>query len=548
MNEDLEQLRRYADSGAEDAFAAVVHRYLPLVYRAALRRLNGDAHRAEDVTQMVFTALARNARSLARRSDLAGWLFTTTRYLAGRAIRTEVRRHAREKEAHMTHSLTTEASPESALAPLHAVLDDVMIELNQVDRQVLLLRYHQGLRLAEIGVQLGLTDNAVQKRMERALDRLKDMLARRGISSTATAVALAFEQQAAVAVPAGLAAAATSAGLTSGAVAAGLAGFSSFLAISKVQFGVIAAVVAAGSAGLVWEHRENTRLRAEVVRQTAAAQAQVAELGKSLDVQSKRAAAAEADVSALLKAVQAAGPSRAAASQPAAGRGNDRNAARAELVNAGTLLLREAKPQDALEKLLGWYREFHAEKADSPECQIVMGLLASLGQSYPAATVALRDLRDTALQKFAAKPADRAQAVEIALLNDRLQEGHRTLSLYDALPVDSSLRQAFAAIAHKSFVEARRYSDAMVGKTFGSMLNELEMNARSNARPTGRDRPYFREQVIEPIARNIEVLTGTGKLDEARTLTEKLLAFDSSDSTRAIIKQHVDRAGQPSAP
>jgi len=65
MTDDLTLLRRYVENQADDAFAGLVQRHLPLVYSAALRRTNGDAHRAHDVAQVVFTALAREAAALA---------------------------------------------------------------------------------------------------------------------------------------------------------------------------------------------------------------------------------------------------------------------------------------------------------------------------------------------------------------------------------------------------------------------------------------------------------------------------------------------------
>jgi hypothetical protein len=52
MTDDHAQLRQYVATGAEDAFVAVVRHYLPLVYGAALRRVGGDAHRAQDVTPL----------------------------------------------------------------------------------------------------------------------------------------------------------------------------------------------------------------------------------------------------------------------------------------------------------------------------------------------------------------------------------------------------------------------------------------------------------------------------------------------------------------
>ena len=87
MTHEPDPLLLYARTHSEDAFTELVQRYLPLVYASALRRVGGDAHRAEDVTQMVFVALARNASSLSRHPNLTGWLFTTTRFLAAKTLR-----------------------------------------------------------------------------------------------------------------------------------------------------------------------------------------------------------------------------------------------------------------------------------------------------------------------------------------------------------------------------------------------------------------------------------------------------------------------------
>ena len=64
MSDDSELLRRYAEARSQDAFAELVQRHLTLVYSTALRQAGGDAHLAQDVTQMVFTDLARKAAAL----------------------------------------------------------------------------------------------------------------------------------------------------------------------------------------------------------------------------------------------------------------------------------------------------------------------------------------------------------------------------------------------------------------------------------------------------------------------------------------------------
>jgi RNA polymerase sigma factor (sigma-70 family) len=543
--EDAEYLRRYAAQGSEDAFAALVQRYLPLVYAAALRRVGRDAHRAEDVAQLVFTALARNARALTKHPDLAGWLFVTTRFLATKAVRGELRRQSREQEATMTDGITSDDSPPQSSEALHAILDDVLMELRQLDRQVLLLRFHRGLRLAEIAAQLGATENAVQKRVDRALDRLKDKLARRGITSTAAALALVCEQQAAVAMPAGLAAAATSAGLVGGVGAGSLWAVSTFMTVSKLQFGIVAAIVVGASAGLVWQVRENSTLRAETATQVAAANARTIELRNQLAALTHRADAAEADAASLRRASQSAAVTQ---STPARSRALvDANDQAKAALNHAFKLTQEGKFQEALDEYLKCYLDL-AGRRGMPSQQIVMNAIERLGRSYAPALIALRELRDTAMQRLQASPGTRELVFEIALLNERLGDGRASMALYDTLPPNDPGRQSIGAIAHKSFVEARRYADALVGKSFGNMLNELDMGIRHSAGQSGQSLANYREFVVSGTLANIEVLAGVGRLDEARVLTDKLLAFDGSEATRAAIKEHVTRATGAASP
>ena len=98
--DSTELLRCYASELSEAAFAALVRQHVDLVYSAALRQVNGDEQVAQDVTQAVFTDLARKAGRLTRHPSLAGWLYTSTRFLAAKTRRTEQRRRTRDQEAH----------------------------------------------------------------------------------------------------------------------------------------------------------------------------------------------------------------------------------------------------------------------------------------------------------------------------------------------------------------------------------------------------------------------------------------------------------------
>lgn len=266
MNDDADLLRQYADHGSEAAFAELVQRHLGLVYHAALRQTGGNAHRAQDVAQEVFTSLARKARSLAQRPTLAGWLHTSTRYAALQSLRTERRRQAREQEV---FAMTDPIHPEASAADweqLKPVVDDALHELNERDRDAVLLRYFEGRSFSEVGAKLAVTEDAARVRVNRALDKLRDLLARRGVTSTAAALSVALAHQAGAAVPAGLATTVTSGALAAGS---GSAFFLTFMNLTKLKIALGIGVAAAGVATMVVKHQENQTLRAEVARLTA---------------------------------------------------------------------------------------------------------------------------------------------------------------------------------------------------------------------------------------------------------------------------------------
>jgi RNA polymerase sigma factor (sigma-70 family) len=199
MPDDAELLRLYAEERSESAFTELVRRHLGLVYSAALRQLDGASHRAEDVTQSVFVDLARNAAALSRRSEIVGWLYTSTRFAALALKRREARREKRERDAHAMHEIN--AGTAENWEHIRPVLDQAMNELAESDRIAILMRFFENGRLADVGQRLGLSEDAARMRIDRALDRLRVRLQRRGISSTQTALAGMLTTQAVLAVP-----------------------------------------------------------------------------------------------------------------------------------------------------------------------------------------------------------------------------------------------------------------------------------------------------------------------------------------------------------
>ena len=243
MNDDADLLRRYVEDGSEPAFTTLVHRHVNLVYAAALRRTNGDPHRAADVAQQVFVALARESRKLSRHTVLPAWLHTATRNSAITLMISEQRRQARETEA-----MTLAAAPAVATNPewdrLRPLLDAAIDELPATDRAAVVLRFLERRPFAEIGAALQVSEDAARMRTDRALEKLRAALARRGITSTAEALGVIVAAQSLVAAPAGLAAA-----LAAHAVSAGGAGLLASLMTTKIIPTVLLGVLIAFGAG-----------------------------------------------------------------------------------------------------------------------------------------------------------------------------------------------------------------------------------------------------------------------------------------------------------
>lgn len=185
MMNDAELLRRHAHEGSNAAFAELVQRRTSLVYSAALRQVGGDTLLAQDVSQSVFIDLARKAGRLADRPVLVSWLYTSTRFASLKARRAELRRQAREREARIMQELERDSAGDHAWAQVRPLIDEAICELAEPDRAAILLRYFEEQPFAAMGEKLGIGESSARMRAERALEKLRLIIEKKGVTSAA---------------------------------------------------------------------------------------------------------------------------------------------------------------------------------------------------------------------------------------------------------------------------------------------------------------------------------------------------------------------------
>lgn len=279
MTDSQNLLAEYVQSGSDAAFRGLVTRYVDLVYSTALRLVEGDAHRAEDVTQTVFVDLARMARTFSSDVMLGGWLHRHTCFVAANTMRGERRRQSRERQAVEMNALQDNSGASfSLVAP---ILDKAIDELGEADRTAILLRFFEQQDFRAIGRALGGSEDAARMRVTRALEKLESLLKQRGVTTSAAALAIALSANAIQAAPIGLAVTiSTTAALAGTSLATATITTTTTMAMTAIQKLLVATIlIASVTTPVLVQHRAQTEL-AEQERALRRQASRLAELQK----------------------------------------------------------------------------------------------------------------------------------------------------------------------------------------------------------------------------------------------------------------------------
>lgn len=240
--DDISLLKDYVDRQDQQAFAQVVGRHGGWMYSTARRELR-DEHLAEDVTQAVFAMLSKRAGRLRRYGYISGWLFLALGYCIKETKRRRMQQTKGEKEVASMRREAVEAKWDD-VAP---ELDAAVRKLGKSDREALLLRFYEQRPLAEVGNALGISEEAARMRVQRAVEKLRGILGKKGVTGTTAGLSAVLVGNVVGQMPEGLVEKIVStvgSGGGSTLVAAIARGAMNMMAMAKVK---VAAVMLAGA-------------------------------------------------------------------------------------------------------------------------------------------------------------------------------------------------------------------------------------------------------------------------------------------------------------
>lgn len=166
-------------AGNERAIEALVRQYEPDVFRLALS-IVGDSAEANEVTQETFLAMLRSLASYQERKSFKAWLYT----IALNQSRTHLRKRKTREKLRNTLSAIFRVESQKIPSPEDSairneqekVLWDVLNDMDEMFRTVVVLRYFHELPISEISEILSVNEGTIHSRLHAARERLRQAL------------------------------------------------------------------------------------------------------------------------------------------------------------------------------------------------------------------------------------------------------------------------------------------------------------------------------------------------------------------------------------
>lgn len=234
-----------ATGGCARAYGRIVEVSQNTVTAVALA-ITRDVPASEDIAQEAFLSAWHNLGRLKNPSSFLPWLRQITRNLAHDHLRSNRNRAVDGEAAELAiqHAADPGSCPQQQLIDdeRDAIAADLISELPEESREVLLLYYREGQSSKQVAHLLGLSDAAVRKRLSRARASVRDdLLTRFSDFARASAPSAAFVVGITAAIGFSKPAAAATLGMAGKSIAGGL-----FAKLAMGSAGVAAGGIAGG--------------------------------------------------------------------------------------------------------------------------------------------------------------------------------------------------------------------------------------------------------------------------------------------------------------
>jgi RNA polymerase sigma-70 factor (ECF subfamily) len=177
---DDEQLMALAGGGAKAAFAVLVGRYMPRVTKYCARFV-GQLATAEELAQEIFVEVWLRRARYRPQGKFVVFLFTLARHRCLNRLRDEGRRRRRDLCADQNGAAVGACPPDQLDALLERErqrrVQVALLGLSTKLREVVLLRFDQGLDYPDVARILGCSESTTRSRVRLAVERLRDELA-----------------------------------------------------------------------------------------------------------------------------------------------------------------------------------------------------------------------------------------------------------------------------------------------------------------------------------------------------------------------------------
>ncbi len=161
--------------GNEKVFKLVFDRYHKILFRYAYAALN-DVYKSEDIVQTAFIQLFKNKTRISSKEALYPYIFVITKRLVAKAFKEHILNLSEQLQNKQMDMTCEETEQELKSRDLKSILNQLIDQLPQKQREIYRLSKLQGYSYDEISSITGSSRNTVKNQLITASKKIKSNL------------------------------------------------------------------------------------------------------------------------------------------------------------------------------------------------------------------------------------------------------------------------------------------------------------------------------------------------------------------------------------